>query len=198
MPVPPHITDHEALALEDLTSKFADKPRVRRWLIITAAQVQDAEDAGEQLLTDRLLENAEGVQLDIYGKLVGGPAEWRGALTDEEYARVILIAISVNQSDGRIEDGPDGIGSLGGLSIVSGLVGETIRYSQHNPAHYRLEWIATTGYLSADMLQRLNESMPRITVCGVSWSLIEAPVGPFQFDVNGFDRGKFARRVDDG
>lgn len=195
MAVPPPITDHVARALEDLISKFTDAARLQRLIIIEVTQVQEAEDAGEQLLTDRLLENAEGIQFDIYGKIVGGPAAWRGALTDEELRRVIEIAISVNQSDGRIEDGDAG---LGGLSIVAGLTGETIRYSQHNPAHYRLEWIATTGYLSTDMLQRLNEVMPRITVNGVSWSLIEAPVGPFQFDVTGFDRGKFARRVDNG
>jgi hypothetical protein len=194
MGVPPPIVDHVDRALAELLSKFAEAVRLRRLVTVEVTQVQEAEDAGEQLLTDRLLENAEGVQLDIYGKIVGGPAEWRGALTDADFLKVIEIAISVNQSDGRIEDGEAG---LGGLSIIAALVGVKVRYSQHNPAHYRLEWITATP-VSADMLQRINELMPRITVSGVSWSLIEAPVGPFQLDVANLDIGKLARRVDDG
>lgn len=190
-PVPPPITDHVERALDDLLSKFDLAERLRRLVTIFATRVQEAEDAGGQLLTDRLLENAEGVQLDIYGKIVGGPAEWRGALDDDDFAAIIEVAIPINQSNGGIEEA---------LPIFATLTGVPIEYTQFQPAHYQLLWL-TNAPVSADLLARINEFMPRITVSGTSWELVQG-VGSdnvFRYDTagQGYDEGQLASRVDD-
>jgi hypothetical protein len=181
------VTDHVEQALADLLSQFSEEkaPRLRRLVTVEATQSQEIEDAFQELLTDRLLANAEGVQLDIYGKLVGNIATSRGALTDDEYRRIILVGIQVNRSDGGAEQA---------IQIVAQITEETISYTQHNPAHYRLAW-ATDAPIDADMLQRLVLAMPLITASGVSWDLVEGAAGSFQFDVLGFDRGKLAKRL---
>lgn len=186
-PVPSAVTDHVEQALAELLSKFSEEkaPRLRRLVTVEATQSQELEDAFQELLTERLLANAEGVQLDIYGKLVGNIARSRGPLTDDEYRRVILVGIQINRSDGGAEQA---------IQIVAQLTDETILYTQHTPAHYRLAW-ATSTPIDADVLQRLIQAMPLITASGVSWDLVEGPVGSFQFDVLGFDRGKFAKRL---
>lgn len=186
-PVPPPVTDHVDQALAELLSKFSPEraPRLRRIVTVAATQSQEVEDAFQELLTERFLDNAEGVQLDIYGKLVGNIAFTRGPLTDDEYRAIIRVAIQVNRSDGGAEQA---------IQIVAQLVGETISYTQHNPAHYRLAWEIATP-ISADVLQRLTQAMPLITASGVSWDLVEGTPSVFQFDVIGFDRGKFAKRL---
>lgn len=185
-PVPPPITDHVQQALDELLSQYAEAERLRRLVTVLVTQIQEAEDAGEQLLTDRLLVNAEGVNLDIYGKIVQGPAAWRGALADDDYRVMVEVAIQVNQSDGGAEQA---------IQILATLTGVAVEYTQHNPAHYRIAW-QTASPISADLLERINEAMPRITISGASWGLVEGPLESFQFDVLGFDRGKFARRRD--
>lgn len=186
-PVPGYVTDHVEQALAELLSQFSEEkaPRMRRLVTVEATQSQEVEDALQELLTERFLENAEGVQLDVLGKLVGNIARSRGALTDDEYRRIISVAIQVNRSDGGAEQA---------IQIVALITDETVLYTQHNPAHYRLAW-ATDTPLDADLLQRLKLAMPLITASGVSWDLVEGPVGSFQFDVLGFDRGKFAKRL---
>lgn len=186
-PVPPAVTDHIEQALADLLSKYSPEraPRLRRLVTVEATQSQEVEDAFQELLTERYLDNAEGVQLDLYGKLVGNVAASRGALTDDDYRRFIRVAIQINRSDGGAEQA---------IQIVAEIVDSAISYTQHNPAHYRLAW-ATDTPISLDALQRLRLAMPLITASGVSWDLVEGPVGPFQLDVLNLDRGKLAKRL---
>jgi hypothetical protein len=186
-PVPTPVTDHVQQALDELLSRFSEEnaPLLRRLLTVLVTRSQEIEDAFQELLTERLLVNAEGVQLDVYGKLVGNIAASRGPLTDDEYRLVIRVAVQVNRSDGNAEQA---------IQIVAELTQATVHYAGHLPAHYRLEWTTDTP-VSADMLQRIELAMPLITASGVSWDLVEGPVGAFQFDVIGFDRGEFAKRL---
>lgn len=62
---------------------------------------QDIENAYQQLLTGRTLDNAEGVQLDIIGKFV---MQKRGGLDDALYRRILRARIAANASDGRVPD----------------------------------------------------------------------------------------------
>jgi hypothetical protein len=190
MPVPPPTTDHVAQALAELLSRYSSADRLRELVTIMVTQTQEAEDAGQELLTDRLLVNAEGVQLDIYGKIVGDPAAWRGALDDDDYRLMIEVAIQVNQSDGNAEQA---------IQIMATLVGVPVEYTGYQPAHYQLLWL-TNAPASADLLQRINEIMPRITISGASWELVQG-VGSdnvFRYDTvsQGYDEGQLASRVD--
>ena len=187
MTIPTQITTHAADALATMLSQYDDSPRFRALLEILADQVQPLENVTYEVLTERLLDAAKGVQLDIYGIIVGGIARTRAGRTDDDYRKLILIAVRVNNTNATAEEA---------IQIVADLVETTVYYTQHNPAHYRLEWILGTPS-EQQWLDGINAQMPRITASGVSWSLVEGPTGAFRFDSGpGFDQGKFARRVD--
>ncbi len=63
--------------------------------------IQAAEDALQQLLTERTVDTAIGAQLDVIGKLVG---EARAGATDDDYRRYVRARISTNKSTGRVRD----------------------------------------------------------------------------------------------
>jgi hypothetical protein len=189
-PVPPAVTDHVEQALADLLSKYSPEraPRLRRLVTVEATQSQEVEDAFQELLTERYLDNAEGVQLDLYGKLVGNVAASRGALTDDDYRRFIRVAIQINRSDGGAEQA---------IQIMAQIVEVPVEYSQYNPAHYQLAWV-TDDPVSADVLQRISLAMPLITASGVSWELVQGEDADetFRYDAGpGYDLGKLATKV---
>lgn len=65
------------------------------------APAQDLENTFQQLRTMRNVDTAEGVQLDVLGRLVG---QGRGGMDDDTYRRMIRARISVNRSKGTIRD----------------------------------------------------------------------------------------------
>ena len=65
------------------------------------AESTETEGLLQDLLNDRNLEDAVGVQLDQVGILVG---ETRDNLDDETFRRNIRLRIAVNTSEGTIED----------------------------------------------------------------------------------------------
>jgi hypothetical protein len=188
MTVPTKITDHETRALDDLLSQFDNSPKLRELVSIIAGQVQLLENIGYELLVERTLDNAEGVQLDILGKIAGGIASTRGSFGDEEYRKLIGVAIRINNSDGRAEDT---------IEIIAALVGTTVDYFQHHKAHYELNWELATPS-SDDWLRKIEEQMPRITISGVSWSTSEGSDTAFRFGVagRGFGQGELGKRTD--
>ncbi len=93
--------DHRTLALARLIWEYrGDQPRVQGMLDALLEQVQNLEDVGIEMLTGRWPLTAEGVQLDLLGRIV---REARGSLTDSEYRLMILLRILVNRSDGTLE-----------------------------------------------------------------------------------------------
>lgn len=63
--------------------------------------VQSAEDAIQQLFSERRIDTAVGAQLDIIGKIVG---QARGELDDDTYRRYCRARIATNRSNGTFED----------------------------------------------------------------------------------------------
>lgn len=92
-----HVTD----GLNRLCQQFKDKPNIVALLTIFLQRYQDLETAFWQLLTQRGIYVAEGVQLDAIGKIVGQP---RNGLGDDDYRRYIFARILTDKSDGIIED----------------------------------------------------------------------------------------------
>lgn len=90
---------------EDRVSRFIDKWRNKPDLIklakIYLRQLQDIEDAAFEVLLERDLDNAEEVQLETIGKLVGQP---RTTSDDERYRTAIRARIAINLSDSTGED----------------------------------------------------------------------------------------------
>lgn len=108
--IPDPITNHVEAAIERLIEHFSglDKPTLYGLIRAHVGQIQDLEDVAWQVIWGRLLdsapgrtERAEGVQLDVLGKIVGCE---RGAYPDAEYRHAIRLQIRVNRSFGTPED----------------------------------------------------------------------------------------------
>lgn len=92
-----HVTD----ALARLNEQYKDKTKLRDALSSYASETQPLEGAMIQLLVERTVDTAIGAQLDAIGSIVG---ESRDGAGDDDYRRRIRARISVNSSDGLIED----------------------------------------------------------------------------------------------
>lgn len=179
------ITDHVARTLANLPSRFSASARLRALVSILATECQVLEDTLWDLIADRMLSTAAGVQLDAYGELVGQPR--LGGFTDDEYRALISVRIQANRTSGEAETVID---------IISKLVGVNARYRQKGQANYSMEWEVPVG-ISAAMVTCINDLWPVITGAGISWSAVEGTTGAFRFDSGpGFDVGKLGRRID--
>lgn len=94
-------TDHETEALSRLKYQFRDKINIRAALAAIVGPTQGIEDAMQDLLTERNIDTAVGVQLNALGLIVGQP---RGGLDDDTYRRYIRARIARNRSNGTVED----------------------------------------------------------------------------------------------
>lgn len=93
---------HCAEGLSLLISQWRDKPRLAALLCAWLERLQAAEDTTISMLSDlRGVEDAEGVQLDLIGRVV---LEGRRDKTDDRYRDALRVRILVNRSNGRPED----------------------------------------------------------------------------------------------
>ena len=99
MTEPAHITDHAARAVASLLSVCQDEDAALTELVtILGDTVQDLEDAIWEVLVERYIAAAEGVQLDQWGVVLGRP---RAGLSDTDYRRVLAVWQGALRSQGR-------------------------------------------------------------------------------------------------
>ncbi len=89
--------DQTVNAISRLITQWQDKPNVVGLLKSYIDNVQVVEDIYEQLNTERGIETAIGVQLDVLGLIVGVLREGR---TDDDYRIAIKGQIAINTCDG--------------------------------------------------------------------------------------------------
>lgn len=99
MTVPTQI-DHVELGLDRLPHQFEDSDKIKGLIISFLEQSDTLEELLFQLLNDRGIFTAVGVQLDVIGALFGVPRLGR---VDEQYRAEILRTISGLKSDGTTE-----------------------------------------------------------------------------------------------
>ncbi len=100
--IPDVITDHVARGKDRLIELFkGGKPVLDGLMSSHIDQLQLLEDAIWVVLLQRLLPNAQGVQVDAVGRIVGA---FRDGQTDDEYKASIAIQIRVNRSFGTTTD----------------------------------------------------------------------------------------------
>jgi hypothetical protein len=75
---------------------------VEKLVRVLVTPFQDLEDTLQQLLTERNVNTAVGVQLTAIGKLVG--RDRNGVTDDDEFRREVRAQIATNKSDGTTED----------------------------------------------------------------------------------------------
>ena len=93
-------SDHAARAKELLISQF-QKPRIQAMVTALCAGIQDAEDVCWQLLTERWIDTAVGVQLDGLGAILDLP---RAGWVDEVYRQILRAQILALRSKGHWVD----------------------------------------------------------------------------------------------
>lgn len=97
------VEDHEEEAVALLLEQFKGKAAIEAWLRGLVAPLNGVESIAVDLLTKRYtIDDAEGVQLDGIGALVGMPRE--DGLSDADYRIQIRQQIAVNASNGRGDD----------------------------------------------------------------------------------------------
>jgi hypothetical protein len=78
-----------------------DDTNIIQFLTALVAPIQDLENAIQQLLTERTVDRAIGVQLDVIGRLVKQRREGR---LDDDYRRHLRARIKANRSSGIVEE----------------------------------------------------------------------------------------------
>lgn len=95
------VTDHGNQALARLATQYQGKPLMAALLRVFTPLVQQVEDMLYAMQLAMQLANAEGVQLDVIGALVG---QSREAADDAQYRLRIAARIKTNISTGTVED----------------------------------------------------------------------------------------------
>lgn len=157
------ITDHDDRMKELLIQQFKEQPNFQKMIDALAVGIQELEDVSNDMLEDRSINTAIGVQLDFLGELVG---EDRLGRTDDDYRSAIRVRISINTSKGTPEDL---------ISIFAALTNAgTVDYSELFPAFVDM---FTNGDLIPDFLV---DNMNQVKPAGVALILSSSQGGiPF-------------------
>lgn len=93
--------DAVTLALSRLTEQFKGQPNIAALLTALVQPTQDLQDACTELLTERSISTAVGVQLDTIGDILNLP---RAGLTDAVYRLYLSGKAAADRSRGLTED----------------------------------------------------------------------------------------------
>jgi hypothetical protein len=160
------ILDLCAQSIALLIKQYQDSERLQGLLCALIDQVQDVDDAAADVYARVLdVNNAEGVHLDLLGRIVG---ETRNGTSDLNYRRAILARVLVNRSQGRIGDLIDIVRVFLGFTDS-----DTVRIQELQP--FRIEVRAEGALIveASDLLVRLK----RAKASGVALQLITFPPG---------------------
>jgi hypothetical protein len=157
-----HITTE---MLDRLPAQFRDKPRIEAIIRSLANQIQKHEQTFYDLYWRRRLDNAEDVDLDNLGALVGEP---RQGWTDDEFRQYIRARIKTNRSDGRTETL---IAILVLLFELDAADVGNVRMREHRPAALTVETFfqvtANAEYIARSFLQRAKPAAVKLSY--VAW-----------------------------
>lgn len=143
-----HETQHTAIALDKLLSQYKGKPRIAALISAFTDECQEIEDVLWDLLTKRLdIDNSEGAQLDIIGKIVKQP---RNGLSDVDYRVFLKVRIRVNLSTGTPED----------MLAIAALLGLTIKLDEQYPAGIVLKVLTTLTLNPQALLTLFRQADP--------------------------------------
>lgn len=93
------IANHVEVAINRLPSQHR-KPKIEAFVRSIVEPLQDLETAFLQLLTERAINTAVGVQMDVIGRIVG---QTRNGLDDDTYRFRLKTRVLINRSEGTRE-----------------------------------------------------------------------------------------------
>jgi len=159
------ITDHADRAKTLLLSQYKDKTNFTKIIDIFGGKIQELETVYFELMLDRALSTAVGVQLDGLGDILG---EERLARSDSDYRAALSIRIKINISSGEPETLIDVFAALTDAT--------TVQYSEFYPAGAQLTSDGST------LPTNLADGMYSIAPATVSLILIIMSGTPFTFE----------------
>lgn len=173
-------TAHVVEALANLAAQYKGKANIEAMLTAYINQVQDLEGVLFELLTERFIDDAEGVQVDGFGSIVGEAREGR---SDADYKLAIQARIVLNLSNGTPEDL---------IALVRSVVGAAVvRMTDYFPAGfvaYIEDPIDPLIISPAKAYAILQKGKP----AGVQAQLSFYVANPFRYDAGpGYDQGKY-------
>jgi len=138
-------TDHEG-AVRRFIEQFKSKPDLETLARIYLRQIQDLEDATFEVILERDLDNAVGVQLETIGKIVG---QVRTTPDDDRYRTAIRARIAINLSDATAED------VIKVAKLLLDEFGESFTLRDEPPAQFRVTVHDPLQSADADLLHQL-------------------------------------------
>ena len=182
------ITDFEERAIQMLMPQYRDRVRFRAFAALLGKMCQAMEDDLDQLMIDRLLENAVGKQLDAYGKILDEP---RGGLDDEDYRRFIRAKILINLSIGTPDENF--------IEVWQAITGSPeTSYKEYYPATILIQALISPD-LSPAVVNRIGRSIRKVKPAGVRLHPVIYTDQPFEVGlaidddtVLGLDEGELA------
>lgn len=158
---------------------------VEKLIIALVGPAQDIENCLQQLLLNRAVSTATGVQLDLLGRIVG---QLRLGQNDDDYRRFIRARIATNRSGGVTED----------LLTIMGLIVNSVSASYHVERSgvatvvARIDGIAVDDSLGDIVFGFLKSAKSGGVRLVVQWSE-SLPENTFRFDSGpGFNQGHLA------
>lgn len=175
------IESHATEALDRLCELFKAKANLRALLTVWCGPIQAFEDVLYQVLTQRTVDLAVGVQLDMLGVIVGQP---RGGLVDDDYRRYIRARIRTNRTSGTINQI---------LAIARLIVNDTDAVIRLEPSYPAAAVIRITGILFDSAIAEALVFFLRDAAAGgvrlvLEWSTV-APEDTFFWDTTSWDDG---------
>jgi hypothetical protein len=162
--------------------------KVEKLVAALAASAQDIENCLQQLLLNRAVSTATGVQLDLLGRVVG---QLRLGLVDDDYRRYIRARIATNRSGGVTED------LVTVMSLVVNDVTAQYNVERNGTATVvaRIDGIAVTDSLGAIVFSFLKSAKSGGVRLVVQWSE-SVPSSTFRLDAGpGLDVGHLASEL---
>jgi hypothetical protein len=177
------ITDYQQRLRDDMLSQLYGDPVHQAIADVISLEYQRFEDVAHKVLTNRMLVNAEGVQLDVLGKIARVDRLGR---SDDDYRLIIQVANAARDSDGGAEQI---------IWIASQLVGADVTYTQEGTANFTLQYVSDDA-LSDDLKEEALILIGRAVPAGVQWRLIAgSETNTGQYDVDRFGVGRFGTRI---
>jgi hypothetical protein len=109
------ITNYVAQAKKRLLAQFKGKPNINALLTILIEQLQSFENVMIEVLRNRWIDTAVGVQLDGLGQNLGVERKGRN---DEDYRNALYLQIGINTSNSTALSIIDIVGIITNSSIV--------------------------------------------------------------------------------
>lgn len=165
-----------------------EENNIKKLLRVLIEPLQDIETALQQLIA-RTVDNSTGINLDVFGRIVGQP---RGGLLDDDYRRLIRARIVANRSSGEIES----------LLAVAALVLNDddaylhIKYVSNATLVLRVEDVIVSADVAGLMMRMLRDAVAAGVRLILEWGESEPSV-MFRYDSGpGYDNGHLASALD--